>query len=390
MKNNNKIDHSATSVHARLASVYKSENYRSEMDSVGRKRRHFGATAAVAITSTMLLSSVNVHAATTFDSQDWQVACDNTRTCRLVGYQSDNSIEFPVSVMLTREAGSNAQINGKVKFGGAKEGSAKSLMQLGNRHRISLLIDGKDIGEAKSFSTTTNDAELTKIQVAALLEALAKTSKIEFVVRNTRWELSGSGATAVMAKADEAQGRTGTASAFVSKGSKPNSQVLTAQAAPQLRMVLPISKSAPRNNPFKMKSSKLAEMVQGSVANLANDCPDLKDSSSWRVSRLNSDQLLAQHKCWSGAYNTGQGMWLINDSSPYKPVLVTTKATSYNNGKISSVQKGRNIGDCLTKTEWVWTGSSFKKSYESTTGLCRMIATGGAWDLPTYVTDVKV
>ncbi|WP_261869496.1 DUF1176 domain-containing protein [Psychrobacter sp. JCM 18901] len=31
-----------------------------------------------------------------------------------------------------------------------------------------------------------------------------------------------------------------------------------------------------------------------------------------------------------------------------------------------------------------------KKSHESTTGLCRLIEAGGAWQLPTYVTEVKV
>jgi hypothetical protein len=69
---------------------------------------------------------------------------------------------------------------------------------------------------------------------------------------------------------------------------------------------------------------------------------------------------------------------------------VTTSATDYSNGKLTSVQKGRGIGDCLSKTDWVWTGKAFEKSHESTTGMCRLIEVGGAWQLPTYVTEVKV
>ena len=120
------------------------------------------------------------------------------------------------------------------------------------------------------------------------------------------------------------------------------------------------------------------------------DCPNLSDKSPWRVSRLNGSQLLAQHDCWTAAYNAGGGAWVLNDSKPYKPTLVTTSATSYDKGKLSSVQKGRGIGDCMSKVDWVWTGRAFEKSHESTTGLCRLIDAGGAWQLPTYVTDVKV
>lgn len=46
-----------------------------------------------------------VNAKTEFTSQDWQVVCDNTRTCRIAGYQAENNSEFPVSVLLTRRAG---------------------------------------------------------------------------------------------------------------------------------------------------------------------------------------------------------------------------------------------------------------------------------------------
>lgn len=346
--------------------------------------------ASTLMLSTLLIAPTAMAAASShFEYKDWQVACDNIHTCRIAGYQAENSDSQPVSVLLTRRAGKNASVDGKVKLGGSKEGAAKALMQLGNRHRISLIIDGKDIGEAKPFSTTSSDADLTSTQVNALLDALTKTSKIEFVVRSTRWELSGQGASAVMAKADEIQARSGTPNALITKGSEADSQSLTPQAAPQLRFIMPNPAAASTSPAFRMNASTLASILKNSVADVDRDCPEIFDDSGWRVSRLNSKQLLVQHKCWIGAYNVGQGIWVINDHKPFSPTLVTTSATNYDNGKISSVQKGRGIGDCLSKTDWIWTGDSFKKSYESTTGLCRMIETGGAWELPTYVTDVK-
>ncbi len=340
--------------------------------------------------STITVSTLsNAGTPVSFESKDWQLACDNTRTCRLAGYQSEANSEMPVSVLLIRRAGNNGKVEGRVKLGGAKDGSAKSLLKLGNRHRISLVIDGKDYGEAQPYSNLTNDASLTPAQVNTLLNALSKTSKIEFVLRNSRWELSGKGASAVMSKADEVQGHSGTVGALLNKGNKPNSQALAAKPAPNLRLVIPKASAVSKNKTFKMTSSDLSAMIKKTMANAQADCPSLGDDSGWRVKRLNSSQLLAQHKCWVDAANVGHGMWLMNDSEPYNPKLVTVSATSYDKGKISSIQKGRGSGDCLVKTDWLWTGKTFTKSYESSTGFCRMIEEGGAWELPTYVSDVK-
>src|SRR5699024_2812599 len=111
--------------------------------------------------SAALLSSVT-QAATpvSFSNQDWEVACDNTRTCRLAGYQAENNSDLPVSLLLVRRAGANATVDGKVKLGGAKESSAKALMQLGNRHRISLFINDRAYGETKPYSVAAGHAEL--------------------------------------------------------------------------------------------------------------------------------------------------------------------------------------------------------------------------------------
>ncbi len=357
-------------------------------DSFFKNKIILSTLVAVSATAMSPISS----AAVELTHQDWQVACDNTRTCRLAGYQAENNSDFPISVLLVRRAGSDANVVGKVKLGGAKESSTKALLQLGNRHRMSLFIDDKDLGETKPFSTVAGDADLTAPQVTALLEALTKSSKIELVLRNSRWELSDKGATAVMSKADEAQGRVGTPSAFVNTDSsnKSNSSVLAHKPAPQLRLVIPNTRATSRSKKkFSMKSSQLSALIKDTIQDVDTDCPNLMDKSAWRINRLNGSQLLVQHNCWTGAYNAGTGMWVINDTKPYSPVLVTTEATNYDSGKISAVQKGRGIGDCLYKADWIWTGKRFVKSHESSTGMCRMIEAGGAWQLPTYVSEVS-
>lgn len=283
----------------------------------------------------------------------------------------------------------NTSVEGKVKFGGAKESSARALMQLGNRHRISLFIDDKDLGEIKPF--TSGDADLTAPQVTALLSALAKSSKIELVLRNSRWQLSDKGAAAAMMQVDIVQGRVGTPSALIGSdnATKANSSVLPAAAAPALNLVLPSNKTTNQSTKFVMRASNLATMLKQTL-NDTSDCPNIADDSSWQMTRISSTKLLAQHNCWTAVYNSGAGAWVINDRKPYNPQLVTTNATEYKSGKISAVQKGRSLGDCLSKTDWIWTGKRFVKSHESTTGLCRMVEIGGAWQLPTYVSDVKI
>lgn len=326
-----------------------------------------------------------------YTNKDWQVVCDNTRTCRMAGYQADINSDFAASILLTRPAGANAEVTGEIKLGGDNKGSNKALLELGNRHRVALFINGKDLGETTPSSLGAGYAKLSSTQVSALLASLTKSSNIELVVRNSRWQVSDKGATAVMLKADVAQGRVGTASALIkANANNSNNDVLAPKELPQLRLVMPEQVANVNSNKgFSLKSSQLSAMMQSTVGDSTSECPKLANKTPWKVNRLNSTQLLAQHSCWSGAYNSGEGMWVINDRAPFDPKLVTTSATSYDRGVISSVQKGRGIGDCTAITEWVWTGKSFDKSYSGTTGLCRLVADGGAWKLPTYVTDVK-
>lgn len=345
-----------------------------------------------AIGTAVFSSAATANSGVEFISQDWQVACDNTMTCRLAGYQAENNSELPVSVLLVRRAGANAGVEGKVKLGGAKESSAKALMKLGDRHRISLFINDRNYGETKSFSSAAGNAELTAAQVTALLDALTKSSKIELVLRNSRWQLSDKGASAVMLKADDVQGRVGTSSAFINRdgATKSNSRVVSPKSVPKLRFVKPNPKAVSNSNKkFGMRTSQLATVMKATMKDVDSDCPNLSDKSPWRINRMNGSKLLVQHECWRGAYNVGTGMWVMNDRKPYNPTLITASATDYDDGKITSVQRGRGIGDCLAKSEWVWTGKSFEKSHESTTGLCRLIEAGGAWELPTYVTEVR-
>jgi hypothetical protein len=55
---------------------------------------------------------------------------------------------------------------------------------------------------------------------------------------------------------------------------------------------------------------------------------------------------------------------------------------------IQQASRGRGLGDCFYATSWGWTGTQFVKTAVSSTGLCRLVSAGGAWEMPTLVTKV--
>src|SRR5512139_570127 len=55
-----------------------------------------------------------------FQHKDWELACDNTRTCRAAGYQSDDG-DLAMSVLLTRMAGPNQPVTAQVMLGSYAE-----------------------------------------------------------------------------------------------------------------------------------------------------------------------------------------------------------------------------------------------------------------------------
>ena len=80
---------------------------------------------------------------------------------------------------------------------------------------------------------------------------------------------------------------------------------------------------------------------------------------------------------------------MVDSKLEGNPALITVSGSDYGEGEIFMSQKGRGLGDCWGMANWVWDGTTFRKSREATTGMCRYLRLGGTWDLPTWVADVK-
>jgi len=313
-----------------------------------------------------------------FEHKDWELACDNTRTCRAAGYQAEDAAP-PASLLLTRRAGPGQPVRMQVRLANPSD-----------RHplppRVQLSVDGRTLGTVR-IDGKTDTGTLSEDQVRAVLPALVKNGQVAWLAGKTSWTMSTAGATAVLLKMDDFQGRIDTPGALVRKGGKPESTALPALNAPVVKAARVVSDDAA---PVRFDAGQQRVLLAALRKTVQpEECEALGQAGEVALRRLSSEKLLVSHACWQGAYNSGDGMWVINARPPYSPVAVTMAASGYANGVIESGQRGRGIGDCMALARWTWDGRSFAQTLAATTGMCRQVAAGGAWELPTLVSTVR-
>lgn len=316
-----------------------------------------------------------------FQHNDWELACDNTRTCRAAGYHAEDGENAPVTVLLERRAGAGAPFAGRLWLGDVPDAAD-------NPGSVTMTVDGRALGAVKLGQEEPSGA-LSPTQTAALLRAVAGSGKVAWRADKRTWTLSGAGASAVLLKMDEFQGRLGTQGAAIRKGSKADSGVLPALPAPVVVAARVSTAAVPALG--KDDQRQLLATLRKTAGN--DDCEHLAAISTgdnqFAYAPLSKDKMLVSARCWRGAYNEGHGYWVTNRKPPFSPVLVTESGTDYDQGVIGAAHKGRGIGDCWGHDAWVWDGRRFVHTESGTTGMCRGIAAGGAWSLPTVVSQVR-
>ncbi len=319
-----------------------------------------------------------------FSHKDWELACDNTLTCRAAGYSAEEGAGG--SVLLTRAGGPNAATLGRVVLADTGDDASNQV------EALSLWIDERALGEVTQAENS--EWTLSDQQTQALIGAIKGSGKVEFRGGAEPFDLSSNGAFATLLKMDEAQGRLSTPGALVRKGNKPESSVPAAVAMPVIQAVS-VAKAAAR----PLTDSELALLKPKLIASLTDDdsCDNLAPSDDQpeegaeppTLTPVDGTHALIAALCWRGAYNEGYGYWLTDAALQGQPQLVTDSGSDYSAGVISEAQKGRGIGDCWSTAAWVWDGKDFVQSSDATTGMCRAIRAGGAWQLPTWVAEVK-
>jgi hypothetical protein len=316
-----------------------------------------------------------------FGQEDWEVACDNTLTCRIAGYcAGEDFANGCASVLITRAAGPDAPLAGEVKL--ADDGGERK-----NPSVLTLRVNGQSKGKLKKEKPKNPEEvcyALAPAQIRALLVAARKDGAIEFVGDAKSFTLSSKGISAVLLKADAAQGRIGTLGAFIRKGKKPEDSVFPPRPRPLIRAAKVID--AP---PRKLTAPEFAVLKPLLLQSM-------KDNACWEreleaaekkevftLTPLDERHVLISAPCWVAATNEGYAYWVTDSALKNPPKLVTRMGNGDARGEIYSQQRGP--GNCWAETSWVWDGKAFHLSGEWRTGICRV---GDAWKLPTFVADV--
>jgi len=330
------------------------------------------------------ISAQAAQSARTLEHKDWEVACDNTLTCRIAGYGKEEDPSG--SILLTRDAGPGIEPTGEVTLGDTEDDSEPA-------EKLTLWIDGKPAGD---LLAADDNWQMSASQTSAVIKAVKGSGKVEFKGGSKPFMLSNEGAYAVLLKADDVQGRIGTPGALTKKGNKPESSVAKAVPAPVIQAAKTLS-----GEPRLLTDPEIAALKTRLLSTVNRNDDDTCDSlftsaenidpetDGPTLTPLDDSHALLSALCWRAAYNEGYGYWVIDNQLKGQPVLVTVSGSDYDKGEITSEQKGRGIGDCMSQESWVWDGQAFRKSYDGGTGMCRYIHAGGTWDLPVFVTDVK-
>ncbi|MGB2786692.1 DUF1176 domain-containing protein [Psychrobacter sp.] len=353
------------------------------------------------------LTSISAHAAygTPFEGwgfvqDDWQVVCDNTLTCRAAGYAEEDQLDTSASILLT--------VLPKVSLPSATVQFLPEVPKQNNTE-AELWLNGKNQGMLQP-DADGSAYDLTAKQTQQLLSHSRQNTKIEIRAGDKNWSISDKGMSAVLLKLDEVQGRVGTPIALVSKNHTSKQTPKSAKPKPIIKKAFSYSEkdnktlSASKQAYFQVNINKWVniddEQLMGSDevmgdCELVNPKTDAyqrmqeygSDRLDWEFTAVDAKHTLASHLCWQGAYNESYGYWLIDNANPRSSQLITTAGNDYSDGEIWAMHKDRGIGDCWNHAIWVWNGQTFAKSEDSSSGMCRGFA-GGAWDLPTYVSEV--
>jgi len=317
--------------------------------------------------------------------QDWDLVCDNTGTCRMAGYQEKG--DDPVSILFTRAAGENAAVEGRFTI--LPFGEADRDVQVGQD--IEIWLNGKSLGKVKHISDDAPD-KLTEEQTKALLSGLKKESEIRLTYGKTTLKVSDKGAAAAMLKMDEFQQRLNTPSALIRQGQEKHA-VLAPKVKPKIDAV-----SVNNRKTIELKhGEKQFNHVLALLRKAHDGCYDGDlESQNIMIYPLTQNKVLAEALCFKGAYQSTNYYAVLDDKlSNVEQVL----AEQYNEAGYDEKQgyafvrgsyKGHAFGDCWNGQDAVWNGKIFIRTSDWMTGGCYKWFTGGAWQLPIFVSDIIV
>ena len=323
--------------------------------------------------------------------QDWDLICDNTGTCNMVGYQDGSNL---VSLLFRREAGENAAVKSSLKI---------SLNNGGDKGKpVEIRINGKLLSVVPKMEDIALEQQVVALdekQTDALLTALKNNADIKFISGQFKGKLSNEGAKAAMLKMDEFQQRLNTPSALIRQGQEKHT-VLAPQVAPKIQVAYIKNPSKTELKRGEKQFDAVLALLRKSADSSAIDyCLSLHDDSEQKTITLYSltqGKVLAEAVCISGsAAYTGYYAVMDNKLSKVEQVLEDQYNFAYYDEKLNALivegsYKSSGLAESWYGYEAAWNGKTFITTAEYTSGSGKGFI-GGAWGgLPTFVSHRTV
>jgi hypothetical protein len=233
------------------------------------------------------------HAQVYFKHKDWEVACDNTGTCRAAGYQAEG--EAPVSMLITRLAGTDVRVDVQVQVADSAGHMVSGEGEIHVQGYRPLLV-----------SSYTDLSIVTDEKALLFIRALTKSSIARVTLGGEERKLSLQGLNAVLLKIDDFQRRVKTRSAFVAVGSSNEQGIMQEVPMPKIRVAL-----------LPEQSEQTPNLLESAIAAIApSECAEAK--ASYQLIRLSeSKSLLIRNFCWMNSFGEySNGFWVVDHSDP--------------------------------------------------------------------------
>lgn len=307
--------------------------------------------------------------------RDWMAGCDNVKGCTALSLPPEIA-DTVAYLRLERPAGPDAAVKLVLQLRGDWKKPPAA---------VQLKLDGAPFPTGGKPLPVTADGDTVSLafqpaDIAALIEAARKATKLAVAAPGVTASVSLSGSVAALLWIDEQQGRLNTTSALIRKGSATN-----VPAAPALPMI----EAKPAAGALSEKDGKalaaaLRKQIKQRDADLCEDDEMLVAADeAWPLA---GERRLVGLACSRGAYNVTTAFWTVErgDVAAAKPMafpqgegdagnMLTNADFDPKTGRMSFFAKGRGLGDCGVIGSYAWTGAAFVQTELSMMGECRGI-----------------
>lgn len=307
---------------------------------------------------------------------DWAAGCDNVLSCEALSLRPEdgNAVAQPIMLQIGRPGGAGADVTLRVR-------GLDSLPA-----DLVLVVDGRLVTRFTGIDDD-DDVVLSGAEALRAVRLMADATTIEIRTRKKGvlvFAPSTAGLTAALQFIDARQGRTGSTGALVQPGTAAESQAQVPPAPSVPQLTAPDADSAPALSPAELAAARRLAVCDASL--MAETVTELFP--------LGGDAALLLLPCEAGTYNVSAvplvargaaGRRILSVAAfdyapgftgePGKPPLVVNALWDARRGILSSLAKGRGIGDCGASEDYVWDGERFRLIESRAMHVCR-----GAWE----------